>query len=245
MISFKEFLINEVEGGEAPGKLEILKTDLNKAREFARKVFIENEKELSIEIPNFDKNYEVSKKAASGGSTLRKDMPVIDTKDIKMFQKRLSEGYIDVNAPFTDDELKLKDNPFPEGLTGKQAKQWLQDGLKQNDKYKDNSDDKVNVVMKSTPVGELKPIQKQIYFDKSISATAEFGAKGTTDFLKNNSIFIASADNYIIDGHHRFLSGSLIDPKMKVQVLTIDLPIKTLLPLSLAYGDAIGNKRNK
>ena len=36
----------------------------------------------------------------------------------------------------------------------------------------------------------------------------------------------------------------LLDSNMKVYVLEIDLPISKLLPLSIAYGDAIGNKRN-
>ena len=52
-------------------------------------------------------------------------------------------------------------------------------------------------------------------------------------------------DNRIIDGHHRFLTTVLINPKIKVNCLKIDLPIRELLPLTLAYTDAIGNVRNK
>ena len=37
----------------------------------------------------------------------------------------------------------------------------------------------------------------------------------------------------------------LINPKIKVNCLKIDLPIRELLPLTLAYTDAIGNVRNK
>lgn len=54
-----------------------------------------------------------------------------------------------------------------------------------------------------------------------------------------------SKDRYIIDGHHRFLTGMLIDPKMKVNVLMIDMPISELLPSSLDYSDTIGNVRNE
>jgi hypothetical protein len=63
--------------------------------------------------------------------------------------------------------------------------------------------------------------------------------------LGNKTFFITSADNFIIDGHHRWLSGIVLDPNLKVNTLSIDLPIKDLLPMATAYGDAIGNKRNQ
>ena len=56
---------------------------------------------------------------------------------------------------------------------------------------------------------------------------------------------MVSKDDRIIDGHHRFLSAVLVDPAIQVTALEIDLPIKDLLPLTLAYTDAIGNVRNK
>jgi len=59
-----------------------------------------------------------------------------------------------------------------------------------------------------------------------------------------NNVFIMSKDLYIIDGHHRFLSGVLLDPNMQINALIIDLPIAKLLPLTLSYSDAVGNKRN-
>ena len=110
----------------------------------------------------------------------------------------------------------------------------------------DNKDDIVKVALKSVAVGNLKPIQSQIYFDKSIRNVAQFGAKGTRDFsASKNNFYVVSSDNRIIDGHHRFLSAVLVDPKMKVTALEIDLPISKLLPLTLSYTDAIGNIRNK
>jgi hypothetical protein len=238
MQTFKEF-INEA--GEAAGKLELVKTKVEDAKEFAIKVFTKFGNVLEEEIPNFEENYKTAQKKAGNGRTLRKDMPVIDEKDVKDFQKRLEDGYIDINAKFskgTDPK-----NPFPEGLSGKKAKEWLVAGLKSVEPDGTNTD-KINTKLAKVKVSDLKPIQKQIYFDKSITATAEFGAKGTKGFLTKKSTFIVSADNFIIDGHHRFLSGLLIDPNLEVNCLVIDLPISKFLPLSLAYGDAVGNKRN-
>jgi len=237
-MSFKDYLY---EAGEAAGKMELVKTPLEKAREYAEKVEKENGRTLQKELPDFDKNYlKVQKVADKYGKTKRKDMPVIEDYQVKEFQTRLKKGFLDVDKPWSK-ETNTK-NPFPEGLSGEEAKHFLKAGIKRYDGS--TPDDKVNASMKQVKVGDLIPIQKQIYFDKSMKATADFGREGTTKFLQN-SPFIASSDLAIIDGHHRWLSANLIDPEMKVPVLVIDMPIKDLLPLSKAYGDALGNERNK
>jgi len=238
-MTFREYL---KEAGEVAGKLELIKTDLKTARAFAEKVFKKYNRNLNDEIPNFDKNYITAQKIASTGKTLRKDMPVIDEKDIKKLQTELVKGEIDIRAPFANKE-DAKD-PFPTGLKkgSKKAEEWLTNGLKVHDGSKD--DDVVKAKIDSVSIKDLKPIQKQIYFDKSITATAESGVTNTINFLKNETTFVDSADRRIIDGHHRYLSGLLVDPNMKVHALTIDLPIKQLLPLTLSYSDAVGNKRN-
>ena len=239
----REALNNINEAGEAAGKLEIVKTDVNKAREYAEKAMKSSDRELDTELPGFDANYTKAKKLANLGKTQRKDMPVIEIDDVRDMQKKLAKGAIDVSAPYSDDTKDNNNDPFPAGLNGDEAKRWMKDGLKPFDG--DDKDDIVKAKMGKKMIGDLKPIQKQIYFDKSLSATAEFGAEGTRKFLTSSSIMVVSADNYIIDGHHRWLSGNLIDATMKVPALIIDLPIDKLLPLSLAYGDALDNERNK
>ena len=239
----REALKRIVEGGEEAGELELAKISIKEAREYGEKAFEKQGQTLDEEIPKFEDNFKKAKALANLGHSKRKDMPVIDTPDVKLFQKRLEQGYIDVNAPFSKEDKSLSKSPFPEGLKGKKAKLWLENGLKKHDG--DADDDKVKVAIKKVKVGDLKPIQKQIYYDKSMGLTAEAGIESSIDFLQNKSIFIASADYYIIDGHHRFLSGVLIDANMKVDVLVIDMPIKELLPLSLAYGDSIQNPRNE
>ena len=240
MQTFKYF-ISEAGGAEA-GKLEIVKTDLNTARSFAKFEMEKNSRKLEEEVPNFDKNYIFAQRLAKMGSTKRKDMPVISNKDVKLLQKRLKQGTIDISRPFSQNDVV--DEPYPQGLTGSEAKQWLNGGLQQNDG--DPNDDKVNVKMKQVAVGKLVPIQEQIYFDKSIRNVAKFGASGTMDFAKSkNNYYIVSKDNRIIDGHHRFLSAVLVDPRISVTCLEIDLSINNLLPMTLAYSDAIGNVRNR
>ena len=223
------------EDGEKAGTLELHTTEVEKAKVYAKKIKIDVDKD----IPNFDANYKKAQEMANLGKTKRKDMPVIDDNQVKQFQARLEKGYVDINKPYS--KTFNEKNPFPTGLSGFKAKDFLTRGLKDGAK----NDDIIDITIKNIPVNKLKPIQKQIYVDKSLDATAKFGIDGTTKFLTSKTFFIASDDNFIIDGHHRYLSAMLIDPNMKVNVLSIDLPIKDLLPLSTAYGDAIGNKRNE
>ena len=241
-IKRKGFLrfITEGKGGASAGKLELIKTSFIKAKQYVEKKHPDFD--IEKEIPNFQKNYEYAQKLAKGGFAQRKDMPVIDNRDIKLLQKRLKSGSIDIARPFADNEVP--DDPFPQGLDKTIGKKWVSGGLAKNDG--NAKDDIVDVKIKQVAVGNLKPIQSQIYFDKSIRNVAQFGAKGTRDFSSSkNNFYVVSSDNRIIDGHHRFLSAVLVDPRIKVTALEIDLPIKDLLPLTLSYTDAIGNVRNK
>lgn len=229
------------ESGQDAGKMELVKITLDAAREYTEKLMSKSKKELNEEVPDFDKNFKTAQKKAGMGKTVRKDMPVINDKQVKSFQAKLAKGEIDVNTSPNKAPETPKSNPFPEGLTGEQAEKFIEAGLKSNDG--DAKDDIVKASMKKIKVKDLKPIQKQIYFDKSIAGIADFGADASRKFLSGSN-FIASSDLALIDGHHRFLAAMLLDPDMIVPVLVIDMPIKDLLPLTKAYGDAIGNKRN-
>ena len=226
-------------GGAKAGTMEVASTKVNVARQYGEKIMKDNGRELDKEIPFFDKNYNFAQKQAKQGFAKRKEMPVIDNKDIKLLQGRLKKGMIDIAAPFADNEVP--NDPFPQGLDTTLGKKWLEGGLR--DGVKD--DDIVNVRITKLPVGKLLPIQRQIYFDKSIRNVAQHGAEGTKSFSASKSNFyVISKDNRIIDGHHRYLSAVLVDPKITVTCLEIDLPINELLPMTLAYTDAIGNMRN-
>jgi hypothetical protein len=238
---FKDFLN---EAGAAAGKLELVKTNVDDAYAYAKSLFEKNGRDIDEELPHFKENYIIAQKQAGTGRTKRKDMPVIDAKDVKDFQRRLLAGKLDVRLPHDKHDITSSDDPFPEGLSGEEAKHFLEAGIKIHDGSK--PDDKVNVNNTKITVGSLSPIQKQIYFDKSIAQIAKAGVENSKKFLTGGkTTFVTSSDQRIVDGHHRYLSGLLIDPTMKVNAISIDLPITKLLPLSLAYGDARGNKRNQ
>lgn len=240
MKSFTQYLIEKAGGGKPPGKLEIHSLDVDKARQYAGTKFAEASRDLDIEIPNFDKNFALAKMKAMYGHTKRKDMPVLGRPDIKLLQAILKKGSMDLKTPWSSPDVSK--NPFPEGLNGKEAKEFFKRGLKIYDG--DAKDDVVNFKTAKVAVKNLVPIQQQIYFDRAMDMQSKDGSKTSRDFLQNKSIFVASSDLRIIDGHHRMLSALLIDPNMKVKVLMIDLPIAQLLPMTVAFSDAVGNKRN-
>lgn len=237
MLSFKQFCLTEAgKPGKAAGKLELVNLDV----EFAREYVMNAMGDTFSAIKDFKNNFLHAKRLASLGWTKRRDMPRITSNDISDLKNRLQQGFIDVKAPYADGTSPR--NPFPEKLAGEAAKQWLQNGLPVNDGSA--SDDRIKADFRHVSVGDLKPIQKQIYFDKAVEILAKGNIAATKNFLQTQTIYVISSDNYIIDGHHRFAAGVLLDPKMKVQAISIDLPIKKLLPLALAYGDAVGNRRN-
>jgi hypothetical protein len=239
MIRFTEYLTEA--GGETAGTMEVASLSLSAARSYADQTFRKAQNiPLSEAMPDFDKHFAIAQTAARRGFTQRRDMPVIDAVDVKDFQTRLQRGYIDVNAPHAAERVE---NPFPQGLTKEQGSRWLKDGLPLYDHGRP-SDDSVKCTESKVAGGKLLPIQKQIYFDKCINSIARSGIAAARQFLSKTHL-IGSSDYFIIDGHHRWMSSVLLDPAMQMNVLCISLPIKELLPLSLTYSDAIGNKRNQ
>lgn len=219
-------------GGMSAGKIEIHSATVDALRKFAES----NGYDLDKLISNFDNNFKIAKDKTKIGKIQRKDMPVIDNSQVTQFQNRLSNGYIDIKKPFADDTDSK--NPFPDGLSGAEAKSFLKNGLKDNNK----EDDIIGTKLVKIPVKNLKPIQKQIYADKALNSVLK-RIKNAKNYFEN-TLYVASGDNYIIDGHHRFLSTLFYDPTLKVKVLKVNLPLKQLMPLSTSYGDALGNVRN-
>lgn len=217
------------EDGEEAGTVELLKTPIDKALQYI--------KSLGLNIPNLESNLEIAYEKFNLGKTKRHDMPVIDEKDVKDFQMKLKNGLIDLKNPWSD--RTDPSDPFPQGLDDKAATNFMSNGLRDQDK----PDDKIDVQVNKIAVKNLIPIQRQVYLDKSIKSVVKFGVENSLKFLASTTL-ITSSDNRIIDGHHRFLSCLLLNPDLEVKCLVVDLPIKTLLPLAVAYGDAIGNRRN-
>jgi hypothetical protein len=82
----------------------------------------------------------------------------------------------------------------------------------------------VGITRERVKANQLKPIQK------------EFSDKGVLKALllrKNEKPVIASSDNYIIDGHHRWLGA--VNTRADVSVIRASIPVKELLKLVHAF----------
>src|SRR5271157_2540613 len=51
--------------------------------------------------------------------------------------------------------------------------------------------------------------------------------------------FIVSKDNYVFDGHHRWLALLNRDPHLSVETYRVNLPIKDLLAMAGKFGKAM------
>lgn len=235
---FEHFLL--LERGQAAGRYEVHRTDVDEMLAYADEL-LQRGQSVSVDeaIPDFRRNYErVKRIVARHGKTKRRDMPVINDDDVNDFQRKLQQGAFDINKPFH--EKTDRRDPFPDGLSGEEAEKWLDRGLRDGNLH----DDKVAVRQTKQPVGKLIPIQRQIYGSKVLEPMSKFGVTASIEFYRS-TINVISSDLRIIDGHHRWFGANLIDPRLEMNGLLIDLPIADLLDLARSYGDAIGNKRNR
>ena len=80
---------------------------------------------------------------------------------------------------------------------------------------------KINMVKKTVKANTLKAIQKDFNKDKIVAAVAKY------DTLSKAKPLIVSADNYIIDGHHRWLGAHNVGGE--VSIMQASVKVKELL----------------
>lgn len=120
-------------------------------------------------------------------------------------------------------------NPLPKDMSGEA---FLSKGMRDGEK----GDDIVAAGGKSIAASEALPSQSAIYLGKALGM-AVGGVKG------GNLNALISADNYILDGHHRWAATMFSDPSASVGGTGIDMPMAELIPVLRAAGDAYGNSR--
>ena len=121
---------------------------------------------------------------------------------------------------------------FPNPLPDEEKPGFLDKGLKDNDP----NDDIVKTTDDSAPAGSLNPSQSAIYLTKALGMAMGGICGGDIDA-------IASGDNFILDGHHRWAATIFCDPSKSVEFKRSQLPIEELIPVLRATGDAYGNAR--
>ena len=80
---------------------------------------------------------------------------------------------------------------------------------------------------------QLKPSQDTVYPDQSIGMLVT--APDLRDQILSGSVsadsMFVSSDGFIIDGHHRWSATHALNPKCKLNVTQINLPIKVAIPV--------------
>lgn len=155
--------------------------------------------------------------AQSKYKNLDKDLPNLK-KNYQLAKKAIQQGH-----------TKRKDMPV---ITSRQIHQF-KDALGKDAKF-------IKV-----RISDLKPIQEQVYFDRTIINMSTHSIANSLKYILEKP-FVIDKDNHIIDGHHRFLAGMIIDPSIRVTILKVDMPLKKLLDYALHFSDnVLGNTRNK
>jgi len=93
--------------------------------------------------------------------------------------------------------------------------------------------------MKFLRVSSLQPMQKDLRVEKILKNIFNHGIAESKVYLKTTTI-VVNRDHYIIDGHHRFATGTILDSTLKVPCLVMDGDIEKVLMKSNKFTDAMG-----
>ena len=222
-------------------KLNVKTTDVRKALKWAEETYARFGLDVYKDLPNQERNNQALKKKMKYGTVQRINMPVVEPEDMGEFVKNIEAGRVDIFAPWAPDHL---DNLFPWEHTGKPKlpvgdQTWITLGVQDGSQ----ADDKLPVgSISPMSVKKLKPLQNEIWFDKLIATMLAFGPAVAGSFPNTKGVALASQDNFIIDGHHRYGQIMLTDPSVTMRVLTIPLKREKLLAVARSYGTSIGHK---
>jgi hypothetical protein len=150
------------------------------------------------------------------------------SKDIPLFEQNLAVA----KQHATTGKLKRKDMPVicSSDLAG------LEKALKER---------KVRTTKGKMNITSMKPSQYQIYIDKALKGIIKNGVAKTRKFLTSGTFFILSSDDYIMEGHHRFLTGILFDPTMQSKYFKVDMNRDQLLKFLKSHSESLGNTCNE
>lgn len=213
--------------------LNVAQVPVEKARALMAAVLSKYGRDINDALPDFDDNYKlVQKQMGKAFEIPRESMPVIRQINLQDFDRRLKDGYIDIFQPWAKGAFYA-----PVHLKKDEGGTWVKLGLQDGSK----TDDMIDTKWTSVPAKSLLPTQSQVWLEKLAIGIGKDGAPKPGSFATDTTI-VVSGDDYIIDGHHRWGQVMLADPNMKMKVLYVPIPIKTLVRIAKTYGDAVGNR---
>jgi hypothetical protein len=203
MESFKKFIKTDL-------LHKVIKTSLEDARKIGIDMFSEYGRDFDIELPNFNVNYGHSRKLIIKEQSQRQHLPKLTPLQIKEIQKELANGY-----------ANYEKNSFPHGQVDRFKQKWISFGVEINGK-------KANVEKDVQRAFQLKPSQYQIFIEPAMKQLAKKGSELAMETIWK-STFIITKDNYILDGHDRWLGGFWINKNIKVNCFRLDIELKDIV----------------
>ena len=146
--------------------------------------------------------------------------------------------------------IKLKEDDTVLGVKGpiplsKIPKDAAAAAIDAGKKDADEKDDSAQFKKTSIPAAKLRASQTEIIPGKAVGlAISMLLKKGDFKTVGGDLGAIASNDNFIMDGHHRWAATMLADPKANVDVTVIDLPAQKLVSVLNVITAAKGRSGN-
>ena len=147
---------------------------------------------------------------------------------LENFQKYAAQTPLNEEA----DPAQLDPTKFPLPLSKvnpKTSKKYTRSGNPKLDKS--GEDDVINLQKGEFPVGALRPSQSSMNIGKALGMVISMLDPGN-DFSAGGDLgaFISS-DKYIMDGHHRWIATSMINPSLNMGGIVVDFPAQQLVPV--------------
>lgn len=133
--------------------------------------------------------------------------------------------------------MPIDHSKFPNPLPKELWKPFFEMGLADGN-MKDDVVGSRNAIWKAN---KLNPTQEDVYLAKSLSMA--IGSRTRPGIEGGNLKSVVSHDGYILDGHHRWAATLFNNPNAMIQGIEVALPIRDLVPILRAAGDAFGNER--
>ena len=93
------------------------------------------------------------------------------------------------------------------------------------------SDKQIDSKQAQMMVDDLKPTQKKINTNKVKGMLAN----KSIDELANSKPVLVTADNFLVDGHHRWFALYVDEPKNSISVIRVNLPLEEFLSVAREY----------
>ena len=93
------------------------------------------------------------------------------------------------------------------------------------------SDKQIDSKQTQMMVDDLKPTQKQINTNKVKGMLAN----KSIDELANSKPVLVTADNFLVDGHHRWFALYVDEPKNSISAIRVNLPLEEFLSVAREY----------